>query len=219
MSPREVLVAVGAALPLAVGWSVHGLFLRRRIESARRDPLTGLRGREAFEDRAAKLLRAGGPCGAVVVDLDGFKALNDTVGHAAGDAALRAVGCCLVHWNRRLGGVVARLGGDEFAAVVPARTAEELSGGLRRLHTLVCRPVKFEGRPVALGASIGAVWHDGRGGVDLSVLLRRADEAMYTAKRAGGGWYVTEGLQPVHATVNGRRMGRLGTAAGSEALA
>jgi diguanylate cyclase (GGDEF)-like protein len=206
-----LLSAAAAAGPLAAGWSVHTLWMRRRIEAARRDPLTGLLGRDAFEQRARRGLAGGGPCAVLVIDLDGFKALNDTAGHAAGDAALHTVGSRLMVWNRGRCGVVARLGGDEFAAALPASGPAELRRELERLHTALCQPVPYEGRPLALGASIGAVWHDGRTPADLAALLRRADEAMYAAKQTGGGAFLPDTSTPAHPTVNGRRAGRPGT--------
>ncbi len=204
----SLAAAVG---PLAAGWAVHGMWVRRRIDAARRDPLTGLPGRAAFEQRARKGLASGARSVAVVIDLDGFKPLNDRFGHAAGDAALRAVGDRLQRWSRSRYGVVGRLGGDEFAAAIPAPDPDRLRGRLEQLHAALCEPVPFEGRLLALGASIGAVWHDGRAPADLGALLRRADEAMYAAKQNGGGIFLTDRLTPLHRTVNGRRAGRRGT--------
>ncbi|WP_229699095.1 GGDEF domain-containing protein, partial [Wenjunlia tyrosinilytica] len=183
----SALTALAATAPLAAGWSIHSLWMRRRIVAARRDPLTGLVGREVFERRARKVL-AGGPCAVLVIDLDGFKALNDAAGHAAGDAALRMVGERLLLWNRVACGVAARLGGDEFAAAIRSYSHADLRWELERLHTRLCEPVRYEGQPLALGASIGAVWHEGGTAADLSVLLRCADEVMYGAKQTGGGW-------------------------------
>ena len=80
-----------------------------------------------------------------------------------------------------------------------------------QLHAALCKPVPFEGRLLALGASIGAAWHDGRVPADLGALLRRADEAMYAAKQAGGGIVIADRLAAVARTVNGRRAGRPGT--------
>ncbi|ADI09741.1 diguanylate cyclase with PAS/PAC sensor [Streptomyces bingchenggensis BCW-1] len=206
----STLHTVAAAGPLAAGWAVHGLWFRRRIEAARRDPLTGLLGRDAFERRARKLL-AGGSCAVLIVDLDGFKTLNDSAWHAAGDAALRAVGSRLICWKRVAGGVVARLGGDEFAAAIYVRSLAELRWELGRLHTALCEPVRFEGRPVFVGASIGAYWHPRRTPVDLSTAMRRADEVMYAVKQTGGGWSIACNPTPAYRTVNGRRDGRPGT--------
>lgn len=203
----HTLVAAG---PFAAGWSVHSMWLRRRLDQARRDPLTGLPRRDAFEQKARKLLPEG-PSAVVLIDLDGFKVLNDTAGHAAGDAALRAVGSRLTDWNQAAHGALARLGGDEFAAVARCDSPALLPDGLELLHAALCEPIPYEERQLVLGASIGAVWHDGRTVGDLSALLRLADEAMYRAKQTGGDWLITDDSAPAYPTVNGRRSGRLGT--------
>ncbi|MFD7235069.1 GGDEF domain-containing protein [Streptomyces syringium] len=205
----QALSAVAVAAPLVAGWSVHSLWFRRRIERARRDPLTGLLTRELFESRARKLAH-GGAVAVVVIDLDRFKQLNDTHGHAAGDAMLQATGRRLIESVRRPG-AVARLGGDEFAVVFRCTAPSDMDWVLFDLHEALCAPVDFEGRSVRVGASLGAIWGDARGGVDLSALMRRADEAMYAAKPTGG-WCIADGLAPVMTTTNGRRTGRPGAA-------
>lgn len=205
------LSSAAVAAPLAAGWSVHTMWLRHRLQAARRDPLTGLRVRDTFEKEARKLLSTG-PRAVVVIDLDGFKQLNDTHGHAAGDAALDAIGRRLSQWAAGNAGVVARLGGDEFAAIVGVHSQADLAGELDRLHERLCEPVAFEGRRLPLGASIGAMWSGSAlSGHALPALMRRADEAMYDAKRTGGGWLTALGAEAVHDTVNGRRSGRGGT--------
>jgi diguanylate cyclase (GGDEF)-like protein len=124
-----VMLDVATALP-AAGWPLHAAVLRRRLAKARRDPLTGLAARDLFEARAARILARRPGALVVLVDLDGFKMLNDTRGHAAGDAVL-------VQAARRLaayvgpGGIAGRLGGDEFAAVLPGIHD---AGTLRSLH-------------------------------------------------------------------------------------
>ncbi|ANZ18631.1 GGDEF domain-containing protein [Streptomyces noursei] len=217
---NATLTALAAAGPLAAGWSLHTLRLHRRIEAARRDPLTGLLRRDGFEPRASRLLRQG-TTAVVVIDLDGLKALNDTFGHAAGDAAIRAAGERLALWAQDYG-PAGRMGGDEFAAVIrrpPAGQPEGLRAleiHLWYLHAQLCEPVTVAGRQVPLGASIGAVVAP-RGCADLSTWMRRADEAMYEAKENGGGWRIAHGITPALPTVNGRRAGRLGTAGRTEA--
>ncbi|MFI0764618.1 GGDEF domain-containing protein [Streptomyces sp. NPDC021218] len=205
----NTLHTVAAAAPLAAGWAVHGLWFRRSLDRARRDPLTGLPTRAAFEKHAAQLLREE-RCAVLLIDLDGFKALNDTMGHAAGDAAIRAAGERLGVWVHVQNGAVGRLGGDEFAAVVTMPHPSDLPVELSTLHRIVCEPVEFGGHLIPLGASIGA-YHAPHSAPALSVALRRADEAMYQAKQTGGGWAITDSTVPVHRTVNGRRDGRNGT--------
>jgi len=120
---NALLTAVSAAGPLACGWGVHGLLLGRRLTAARRDPLSGLWTRAAFERAALRILGSQMHTAVVLVDLDGFKALNDRFGHAAGDAAIRATAASLTDAvSSYPGAVVGRLGGDEFvAAGRPAR--------------------------------------------------------------------------------------------------
>ncbi|MGP3979401.1 GGDEF domain-containing protein [Streptomyces sp. 8N114] len=208
-----LISAASAALPLS-GWGLHTLWMQRRLATASKDPLTGLLRRDAFEQQAARMLTAQmRPCAVVVVDLDGFKAVNDTWGHAAGDEAIRTAGQVL---GRAVGGgysgLVARLGGDEFAAAVPMSGPSTLTSLLEGVHRELCAPLAFEGHELRLGASLGAVLHEPAAPADLSRLLRLADEAMYEIKRHGGGWLLTNSDHPQHATLNGRRAGRHGTA-------
>lgn len=204
-----LLTTTAAALPLA-GWGVHTAWMRRRLEQARRDPLTGLLGREVFEARAARLLRRG-PAAVVLADLDGFKALNDTLGHAAGDEAIRAAGGSFHDAvSGPQGGIAARLGGDEFAAVVPTPHPEALRWLLRGLHSELTAPTRIDGRELTLGASVGGCWTGDLPTPDLSTALRRADEVMYQVKRGGGGWLAAAPGAPSLASVNGRRAGRTG---------
>ncbi|MFJ9343675.1 GGDEF domain-containing protein [Streptomyces sp. NPDC101733] len=211
----HTLTALSAALPLVSGWSVHSLWMRRRIEAARRDPLTGLWTRDPFEERARKSLSQRSQRAVLVLDLDRFKAINDTHGHAAGDAVLSAAGRRLGQWAAAHAGVAGRLGGDEFAAVIPGYGIDKLRADLHQLATRLERPVDFGGQPIEVRASIGAAYYR-TGTGDLSTLLRRADEQMYRAKQRGGGWRIAQRLTlPEIRTVNGRRDGRRGTAAGT----
>ncbi|MFD0229057.1 GGDEF domain-containing protein [Streptomyces hirsutus] len=200
-----VLTAVAAAV--AVSWAVHGCWLARRLRTARRDPLTGLWTREAFTRRARWLLR--NPHAVVVLaDVDRFKQVNDTHGHAAGDALLAATAGRLAH-AVGLTGVAGRLGGDEFAAVLIDRegTAEDRFAVLSRV---LARPLDTAPE-VHTTVSLGWVRRCDHPGEDLSGLLRRADEAMYAAKR-GPSRTRRAGLGRLLASVTGRRPGRRGAA-------
>ncbi|MFE9931796.1 GGDEF domain-containing protein [Streptomyces sp. NPDC005533] len=215
----HTLTALSAALPLAAGWSLHSLRLRRRIEAARRDPLTGLLTRDGFAERASRML-ARRPGAVYVIDLDRFKEINDTHGHAAGDAVLRAIGERLARWAEEYEGTVVRLGGDEFAAVGRVFSREDLAWTLSQLTDWLEEPIDVDGHVFTVGASIGAVdHHPGAGAADVSALLRLADEQMYRAKRGGAPWLNALNLTPERATVNGRRDGRRGTASGTETAA
>ncbi|MFE9224598.1 GGDEF domain-containing protein [Streptomyces massasporeus] len=208
----QTLAALAAALPLAAGWSVHSLRLRRRIETARRDPLTRLWTRDAFTERAQRRLtfRPGAVC---LIDLNGFKQINDTHGHAAGDAVIRATGRRLHEWAVNNSAVVGRLGGDEFAVVAPVSSLDHLTRALNALTEELEQPVHAVGHALEVSASIGAVgFNPHTDAADLSELLRLADEQMYRAKRTGAPWLTALSLEKECATVNGRRAGRRGTA-------
>ncbi|NUW04534.1 GGDEF domain-containing protein [Streptomyces sp. CAI 127] len=203
-----LLTALAAAGPLAAGWSVHTVWLRRSLRTARRDPLTGLRTRDGFTRRATALLKD--PRAVVVLaDVDHFKAINDTHGHAAGDALLKATADRLAHYVGRCG-VAGRLGGDEFAAVV-IDTHGTVGDLLAVLHGVLARPADGMDPAVRTTVSLGWVRAADYPGDDLSALLRRADEAMYTAKQARAG-VRRAGLGRLLATWSGRRAGRRGTA-------
>ncbi|RSS41634.1 GGDEF domain-containing protein [Streptomyces sp. WAC08241] len=203
-----LFASLAAAGPLAVGWSVHTVWLRRSLRRARRDPLTGLRTRDGFTRRATVLLKD--PRAVVVLaDVDRFKQINDTHGHAAGDALLAAVAARLAHAVTP-GGVAGRLGGDEFAAVVIDRDGTMAD----RLHTLarvLARPIDTA-PAVHTTVSLGWVRAADHPGEDLSVLLRRADEAMYAAKHSGRPGPYRARLGRLLGSVAGRRPGRRGAA-------
>ncbi|MDX3755469.1 GGDEF domain-containing protein [Streptomyces sp. AK02-04a] len=197
----SVTVLLSALAPVA-GWAVHAWWMHARLNTARRDPLTGLVTRDGFTRRATTLLKD--PRAVVVLaDVDRFKHINDTHGHAAGDALLKATADRLTHYVQD-SGVAGRLGGDEFGAVVI-----DDHGTVGDLHGVLARPVEGQDPAVRTTVSLGWVRAADFPADDLSGLLRRADEAMYAAKqgraglrRAGLGW--------LFATVTGRRSGRTG---------
>ncbi|WP_281155668.1 GGDEF domain-containing protein [Streptomyces sp. HYC2] len=192
---------------VGLSWGVHTVWMVRRLYNARRDPLTGLWTRDGFTRRARHLLRDGRAV-VVLADVDRFKQVNDTHGHAAGDALLAATAARLAHGMGR-SGVAGRLGGDEFAAVFIDRdgTASERLATLARILT---RPA--DGLPeVHTTVSLGWVRRTDHPDEDLSGLLRRADEAMYTAKR-GPSRVRRARLGRLLASVAGRRPGRRGAA-------
>jgi diguanylate cyclase (GGDEF)-like protein len=162
-------------------------FARLVARQARSDALTGLPNRFALEERLDQLLHDG-PNGVCVlyIDVDRFKLVNDTVGHAAGDEVLRGIAQTL---KRQLRGddLLARIGGDEFAVVLAEVEEEEAMRVAERLATAVRgRSFVAEGRSFSLGLSIGLA----RAGTNLSSvarLLAAADTACYIAKDAGPG--------------------------------
>ncbi|MFE9992532.1 GGDEF domain-containing protein [Streptomyces sp. NPDC005381] len=203
---NTLLDVLAASVPLVAGWAAHVRWLGRRLHVARRDPLTGLRTRDAFTHRATALLT---DARAVVLlaDVDRFKQINDTHGHAAGDLLLKATADRLAHHVGRKG-VAGRLGGDEFAAVLIDEhgAAADL---LTLLHGILARPVDGQNPDVHTTVSLGWVRAADFPGEDLSGLLRRADESMYAAKQARSG-LKRAGLGRLFATVAGRRSGRRG---------
>jgi diguanylate cyclase (GGDEF)-like protein len=198
------------AVPLT-GWTVHALTLHRRLAAARKDPLTGLLRRDAYTARAWRVLaRHGDDAAVILVDADHFKAINDRLGHAAGDAVLAAFGARITAWVGPRA-AVGRLGGDEFAAVLPLpRGHREVR--LAQLMRMLRTPVTLDdGRTVEVAASVGAATPDIVGTRDLSVLQRAADAALYDGKHSGRAHLAQERHAAVP-SVNGRRAGRPGTA-------
>lgn len=152
------------------------------------DELTGLPTRRLMEDRAAQALalarRSGSTLGLLFVDLDHFKSVNDTLGHAAGDALIRAVGERLVRCVRS-SDTVSRHGGDELVVLLPnlGRPRDAQVAGLKILRELG-RPFAVAGHQLTVSASVGVATDTG-GRIDYETLLHRADVAMYEAKAQG----------------------------------
>jgi diguanylate cyclase (GGDEF)-like protein/PAS domain S-box-containing protein len=153
---------------------------------ATHDGLTGLPNRSLFAERLAAL--AGddsGPVAVLMVDLDGFKQINDSLGHHVGDAVLIAVAHRIMDCIRSTD-TAARLGGDEFAILLPGSGPEPAAMVAQRLLDRLGTPFEAAGELLSVGASIG-IATDGTG--DFEALLRSADSAMYEAKRGGKNRY------------------------------
>lgn len=159
--------------------------LARERDLARTDALTGLFNARAFTEQAelavATSRRYQRPLTLAYIDLDDFKAVNDSEGHAVGDAVLRRVGRALGAGFRDVD-IVARLGGDEFVVLMPETTAEGAEQGLARLHHAVADALSDLAPSV--GVSIGAVSFETMPPV-LKKLVAEADSVMYAAKSAG----------------------------------
>jgi diguanylate cyclase (GGDEF)-like protein len=159
------------------------------------DPLTGLPSRAAtlkhLDDVLTTAARTGGQVGVLFIDLDGFKNVNDTFGHAAGDTALVDAAAMMREAVRR-GDLVGRLGGDEFLAVLGVVTDErEMAEAAERFLERVFVKVEDDGVTRDVGTSIGVAVSP-QDGTTAEALISHADEAMYAAKRAGGRcirWY------------------------------
>ncbi|MFF9484292.1 GGDEF domain-containing protein [Streptomyces sp. NPDC014676] len=171
---------IAAALVPLLGWAVHGSVLAHRLASARRDPLTGLHTRAGWTARAEHRIRRHPAAAVLLVDLDHFKALNDTYGHAAGDAALVATADRLRAWCGRHG-TAGRLGGDEFVAVVRDLAIVDRDELTATLH----RPLDYAGRSLPLAASVGVCRVAELPVPLLTDALAAADAAMYAAKGRG----------------------------------
>jgi diguanylate cyclase (GGDEF)-like protein len=180
--------------------------LRREVKAreheALHDSLTGLANRNLFERFLARALEdrtVGRLVAVMLMDLDGFKEINDTMGHHVGDAVLKELAARLTA-SISEHGLVARLGGDEFAFVLPDLPNAERVGELGRvILSELERPVGVEGLALEVRASLGVSLAPEHG-EERSQLLRRADVAMYTAKSAGGGIEVYDPSDDRHST-------------------
>lgn len=166
---------------------------RRAVDEIRRlaerDTLTGLRNRSELMKRLSGVKRRGSPVALLLLDLDGFKDINDTYGHAAGDH-------CLKEMAGRLGAIrahgrlITRIGGDEFAVLVEdvtdRRTLEAIAGKILEIASL---PVKFNGVSLRFSGSVGIASRDGAGHVSEADLMGEADLALYASKNDGRGCY------------------------------
>ena len=161
--------------------------LEERLEhQAFHDSLTGLPNRKLFHDRVGHALsrRRTGQLVVLFVDLDNFKTVNDSLGHARGDEVIVATARRLQKCARA-GDTAARLGGDEFALLVEELTAPQVTALADRVLDALSEPLELDGRKVNIGASVGIAV---AGTQDTSeALLRNADLAMYEAKLQGGG--------------------------------
>jgi diguanylate cyclase (GGDEF)-like protein/PAS domain S-box-containing protein len=177
--------------------NLHDITARKRAEEelshqALHDALTGLANRALFADRVQHALsrraRTGVDPAVIYLDLDGFKNVNDGLGHGAGDELLREIATRLAAIVRS-GDTVARLGGDEFAILVEAspRTHSDAQAMAERALGSIAAPVSLGGHDVSLTASVGVAHADADS--TASSLLRDADVAMYQAKADNGNGY------------------------------
>jgi diguanylate cyclase (GGDEF)-like protein len=196
--PLAAWLAVGSVATALIRVVSSLRELRRANEGfrqARTDDLTTLMNRRGFGEQLDRRLEAGDDVVVLIVDLDGFKEVNDTLGHHAGDRLLGIVG---LRFGRVLpaGGCIARLGGDEFGVVVDGdrATADDVA---HRLIGVLEHPVALEGITVRVGASVGASCAPEHG-TERSELLRTADVAMYEAKRAHAGVSIYDPARDPH---------------------
>jgi diguanylate cyclase (GGDEF)-like protein len=183
-----LFLGIGFALLYAVLFRIVARASRRLRHLALHDALTGLPNRTLFHERVERAIKGMRPersVAVLLVDLDRFKEVNDTLGHDHGDELLKVVAERLSGALRE-GDTLARLGGDEFAVVLkdlPHRGAAAETAG--RLHDALRRPFGLRGIAVELDASVGVALSPDHGR-DVTTLIQRADVAMYDAKRTQG---------------------------------
>ena len=181
---------IQAALARQAGEVLDRIRLRNELEHlAMHDQLTGLANRTLLQERLDAALAAAArnerPLAVVFLDLDGFKAINDGLGHRVGDQLLVEV-AARIRSAARAGDAVARYGGDEFVIVCEDAAPDAAVVIAERLLREIGRPLRSVTAHHAVGASIGvAVWDAALGATPATDLLRAADEAMYASKRAG----------------------------------
>ena len=185
-----LVLQINIAMPVAIHVLIRAL--GRDLERAERDPLTGLLNRRSFESHTAKLLGTTSTAHLVVVmiDLDDFKRINDTHGHQAGDDALVAVGRALGQAVVDTSAVIARTGGEEFIVAAayasddPTPLARRVCGAIADLPMSITASVGTASAPIPTLRGDAAYLRAG-----VTRLVAAADEAMYSAKRAGGNRY------------------------------
>ena len=181
--PPAIAVALAAAtmVAAAVALIVVEQGVRRLRSQARTDSLTGLLNHREFQEAVARHIELGSPFAIAMLDLDGFKQLNDQYGHAEGDRLLHAVARALERACRDED-VLGRVGGDEFAIVLPGAGTIEAKAASARLAQAV------EAADGRLGASVGvAQWPED--GPEQNALLLRADVSLYSAKQGNDGLF------------------------------
>lgn len=174
-------------------------------EQALTDTLTGLRNRRALDLGLAQAVTGTQPFALMHLDLDRFKSVNDSLGHAAGDEVLRVVAQVLSA-ETRSGDLVARVGGDEFVVLVPGMTdSARLCAVAERIIAALSKPIPFEGQSCQVGISIGLTVSTRYNKVTPETMLQDADLALYAAKRTGRGRVVafSEDLAAGQGTVPG----------------
>jgi diguanylate cyclase (GGDEF)-like protein len=182
-------VSLVAALAAQASHTIrNALIYRQSVETALRDPLTGLGNRRAFDERVEQELegsrRHDGIFSLVLLDIDGFKSLNDAKGHQAGDDGLRRL-ASLLQTNCRAGDGAYRIGGDEFALVLPQTDSSTSLTVAERVRQDVktARLETFENTFLTVSIGVSSFPEHGSDG---SALFVRADAALYEVKRAGG---------------------------------
>jgi diguanylate cyclase (GGDEF)-like protein len=190
---------VAALLRLALSFrEVRALADSRR--QATTDELTGLPNRRYFYERLREELATAtasdAPLALLVADLDGFKELNDTLGHQAGDMLLQQIGPRLLDGLRSTD-TLARLGGDEFAVLLPGCDAAAAAAIVEQVRAILDEPFAIRGLTLHVEASVGVAAFPEHA-EDGDTLVRRADVAMYQAKESRSGWEIYVAARDTH---------------------
>jgi len=183
---RQVVPVEGGVVAIVRDITERKLAEQRIRHLAHHDDLTGLPNRSLLRDRLGQAIRdaerKGGSVGLAFIDLDGFKLVNDGLGHNAGDELLKVVGARMGRCLRR-NDTLARFGGDEFVILLPDLSGDPLALTplLEKVRQAVTEPVEVEGQEVQVSCSMGVVLYP-RDGQDANTLMMNADAAMYRAK-------------------------------------
>jgi len=176
------------------------------------DGLTGLPNRTLFSDRLQQAInsakRIQRPLSVLLIDLDRFKYVNDTLGHDVGDLLLKEVALRLRSALPRKSDTLARLGGDEFGVLLPTDDAAGATKVAMRLLEALKEPIALSGHPVDVGGSIGVV-SSPEHGEDAATLVRRVDMAMYMAKQSNSGYAIYDPSYDRHSENRLSLMGEL----------
>ena len=183
---RQVVPVEGGVVAIVRDITERKLAEQRIRHLAHHDDLTGLPNRSLLRDRLGQAIRdaerKGGSVGLAFIDLDGFKLVNDGLGHNAGDELLKVVGARMGRCLRR-NDTLARFGGGEFVVLLPDLSGDPLALTplLEKVRQAVTEPVEVEGQEVQVSCSMGVVLYP-RDGQDANTLMMNADAAMYRAK-------------------------------------
>ncbi|HKA88386.1 MAG TPA: GGDEF domain-containing protein [Haliangiales bacterium] len=185
----DLIVVGGGILKFLTGSNVEALYHEEIYRMTILDPLTGLHNKRFFleflDRELSRVSRHSGTLALVLFDVDHFKRVNDQYGHLAGDAVLREIGK-RVRPRVRREDLVARYGGEEFACVLPDTTRQGAHIFADAVRIIIEREsFRAEGAVIAVTVSLGVAVAEGAARVSAEELIRRADERLYEAKRAG----------------------------------
>lgn len=199
LGSSAVLAGAGALIGIR---EAHLLSLNDRLqELSITDALTGLRNARYFharlDEEMAEHARTGRPLAVVVIDIDHFKNVNDTYGHAVGDDVLANTATAIASVTRQ-GETAARLGGEEFGLLLPGSTGPTASEAAERARRAIAlTATSINGDSIRITASAGVASTAELGDVDAQRLTRAADDALYAAKAAGRNRTIVAALDPV----------------------